>query len=148
MSNYKPLIYLASPYSHPDIEVRNERVRQTIAAVANLMTSNLVVYSPIVHNHQIAIKHNLPTEWSYWQQFDEVILSKCDQVYVLMLDGWLESRGIKAEITIARKLRLPIGYLGYSEIDYLVAGRTDKVSVIHTSMDSYVDSLRQRYDWI
>jgi len=148
MSNLKPLIYLASPYSHSDPSIRNERVRQTIAAVANLMTSNLVIYSPIIHNHQIAIKHNLPTDWEYWQQFDEVMLSKCNQIYVLMLEGWLESRGIKAEIAIARKLRLPIGYLGYSEIDYLTNGRTDKVSVIHTSMDSYIGSLRQRYDWI
>jgi hypothetical protein len=38
-------------------------------------------------------------------------LRGCDEIVVLMLDGWEESEGVRAELAIAAELSLPIGYL-------------------------------------
>jgi hypothetical protein len=35
----------------------------------------------------------------------------CDEVAVLMLDGWRESIGVQAEIAIARELCKPVTFL-------------------------------------
>lgn len=121
------LIYLASPYSHPDSEVRLERVRLVMSATALLMKSQIVVYSPIVHNHRIAMDYGLPTEWEYWRQFDEVMISRCDELCVLMIDGWDKSKGVEDEIKIAQNLRKRIRYLNFEELDYIDNGVTLKI---------------------
>lgn len=48
------LIYLASPYNHPDEKVRIERFKEIVKISARLMKRGWIVYSPIVHNHPIA----------------------------------------------------------------------------------------------
>jgi hypothetical protein len=43
------MIYLASPYSHPDRAVREERFRGACRATAALLRSGHAVFSPIAH---------------------------------------------------------------------------------------------------
>jgi len=47
----KPLIYLASPYSHPDPSVRQERYEAACKATAAMMRQGYHVYSPIAATH-------------------------------------------------------------------------------------------------
>ena len=104
------MIYLASPYSHPDTRVRERRFRAACHAAAWLMRSGLTVYSPIAHGHPIALC-GLPTDWPFWERHDRRLLEHCDQVIVLMLDAWQESKGVQAEIQIAAELGKPLRYL-------------------------------------
>jgi hypothetical protein len=104
-------IYLAAPYSHPDLTVRQKRFEQINACVAQLMRQGITVYSPISHCHPIAIEHDLPTDWSYWQHSGEIFVTACSKLYVLKLSGWQESVGVKAEIELAVKNKIPITYL-------------------------------------
>ena len=104
------MIYLASPYSHPDSAIREERFRAACLAAAQLMGAGNVVFSPIVHSHPIAL-HGLPTDWRFWECHDREHLVRCDEVVVLMLDGWQESEGVHAEIRIAKELSKPVWYL-------------------------------------
>lgn len=104
------MIYLASPYSHPELVVREQRFRAACEATARLITSGHVVFSPIVHGHPL-VHHGLPTDWPFWERFDRNHLARCDEVVVLMLDGWRESVGVAAEIRIAGELGKPVGYL-------------------------------------
>jgi hypothetical protein len=108
--------YLASPYSHPDIRVLESRYRAALAAVNYLMKKGIVVFSPIVHNHMIAMNYGLPTGWSYWAKYDEIYLKASAGLIILELDGWKESIGIDAEITIAKGLNKKIKMLSYSEV--------------------------------
>lgn len=105
------LIYIASPYSTPDDALRQWRYEAAIDAVAGMMNRGMVVYSPIVHCHPIQQRHSLPTEWTYWQRFDETMIERCDELHVLMLDGWKESVGVTAEIKIAQRLDKPVRYI-------------------------------------
>ena len=45
----------------------------------------------------------------YW--FDTPPERRCDRLVVLMLDGWKQSRGVHAEIAIARRLGLPVTFM-------------------------------------
>jgi hypothetical protein len=53
--------------------------------------------------------------WSFWEQYDRKFLERCDEVVVLMLDGWEESVGVQAEIRIAGELGKPVRYLAPEE---------------------------------
>ncbi len=48
------MIYLASPYSHPDPAVREQRFRAACRAAAELIRAGHVVISPVVHGHPMA----------------------------------------------------------------------------------------------
>jgi hypothetical protein len=104
------MIYLASPYSHPDPTVREQRFRAACLAAAQLVSAGHIVFSPIAHGHPIALC-GLPTDWRFWEPFDRHLLARCDEVVVLMLDGWETSVGVREEIRIARELGKPVRYL-------------------------------------
>ena len=57
----------------------------------------------------------LPTGWDFWERIDRAYLARCDEVVVLMLDGWQESTGVRAEIALARDLGKPVRFLGVDE---------------------------------
>ncbi len=103
------MIYLASPYSHPDQSVRELRYHANVRVTAELIENGHATFSPIVHGHPLT-KQGLPTEWSYWKTYDRDFLSRCDALLVLQLDGWEESIGVNAEIDIAQQLGKPVWY--------------------------------------
>ncbi|MFQ5732136.1 MAG: DUF1937 family protein [Planctomycetaceae bacterium] len=104
------MIYLASPYSHPDPAVRERRFQAACLAAAQLMRASHTVFAPIVHSHPL-VDYGLPTDWSYWERQDREHLARCDEVVVLLLDGWRESRGVQAEVRLAENLGKPVRYL-------------------------------------
>jgi hypothetical protein len=108
----KSLVYLASPYSHPDTSVREVRFQEVCRAAAHLMKAGLHVFSPIAHTHPISLAGKLPGDWEYWKAYDETVLASCFALAVLKLDGWDQSKGIQGEVDIARRLRLTTYYTG------------------------------------
>lgn len=104
------MIYLASPYSHPEAEVRQRRFEAACRAAAKLICQGQTVFSPIAHSHAICA-YGVPLDWRFWERHDRRYLEACDEVVVLLIDGWRESVGVQAEIAIARKLGKPITYL-------------------------------------
>ena len=101
------MIYLASPYSHPCPVVREARFKSVCRQAAGMLRCGIPVFSPIAHSHAIAA-HDLPLDWTFWQQFDRPFLEICSEMWVLTLDGWQESRGVQAEIALARELEKPV----------------------------------------
>lgn len=105
-------IYLASPYSHTSASVRQERFEAVCRAAAKLMLDGQVVFSPIAHSHSIEVLGmSAPMSGSFWKAQDVPMLRHADQLTVLMLDGWRESKGLEWEIETARTLLIPIFYL-------------------------------------
>lgn len=107
----QPLIYLASPYSHPDPNVRWMRWDAACRFAAKMVREGRLVFSPIAHSHPVAVAGNLQLGWDYWGQFDMAMLSRCDEMWVLMLDGWDQSAGIAAEVVESRRLSIPVRYV-------------------------------------
>ena len=105
------MIYLASPYSHPEPCIREARYEAACRATAAFVRAGHPVYCPIVHSHPLA-RFGLPTDWAFWEVFDRAHLRNCEQLVVLMLRGWRESECLRAEVQIAIELELPVSYLG------------------------------------
>ena len=108
------LVYIASPYTHADEDVRLSRfaaVRDyTAHLMQHMMSTGVVPFSPIVHCHEIALVNDLPKGYDYWLTVDKTFLRHADELWVLMLDGWQQSKGVKAEIAFAESILIPVKY--------------------------------------
>lgn len=105
----KPLIYLASPYSHDDPIVVNQRERAIREVVAEIIGKQdaIIPFSPIIYTHPIAKNVNPDFDWYPW---DLQFLSRCDAMIVVQLQGWSASKGIQIEIQHCRDRDIPIAF--------------------------------------
>jgi len=106
----KGLIYLASPYSHPNAGVRKQRFEHVCRVAAELMWSGDVIFSPIAHSHPIAA-HGLPDDLEFWKRQDRLYLDACSELWVLRMQGWKTSKGVAWEILVMQELCKPVRYL-------------------------------------
>jgi len=103
------MIYLASPYSHPDPAVRDQRYLAACRATVSLLLAGKSVFSPIVHGHPL-MQLGLSGDWQFWKRHDQWHISMCDEVLVLAIPGWDESEGVQAEIEFAQRLGKVVRY--------------------------------------
>ena len=104
--------YLASPYTHPDPQVRVKRFEDACRAAAALMTEGKIIFSPIAHSNSIeTIGLGAVKTGAFWKQQDTPFLLCADELIVLMLDGWESSAGIAWEMQTARELGIPISWV-------------------------------------
>lgn len=100
-------IYLAIPYT--GIEQLSFETANRVSG--RLMQEGHIVFSPISHSHPIAQTCELPAHWDYWKEADTAFLSWCDEVRVVMLDGWQRSKGVNAEMEIAEMIGKKIRFI-------------------------------------
>lgn len=110
------LIYLGTPYTHADPLVREQRFKAVSRAAGWLMLkAGVHVYSPISMTHQMWLEmQDMPNtgfEWEFWANFDEFMVQKCEEFWILTIPGWEQSVGVTAETQIAKRLGLPIKYV-------------------------------------
>lgn len=105
-------IYLATPYSHPDPQVREARFRTVNKFAAQLMRLGHHVFSPISHCHPLALAGELPADWEFWKEYDRTFIEWAEVLYILCQDGWETSIGIQEERKLAILLKKPIVYWG------------------------------------
>ena len=101
------MIYLASPYSHPNPRVMVARFHAACLATAELMRRGHTTFSPIAHSHCVATFGNLHLGWEFWSDIDYEWIRLCGNIAVLTLMGWRESVGIRDELRYAESLQLP-----------------------------------------
>lgn len=106
------MIYLASPYSHPDAAVRQMRYEIARSVTVWAVHRGHIIFSPIVYGHDLAKQGETPGDWRFWQHFDEEMIALAAQVWILTIDGWQESVGVTAERELARKLGKEIKLIG------------------------------------
>jgi nucleoside 2-deoxyribosyltransferase len=106
-------IYLACPYTHESPEIMVYRYAEVTRVTAELMMDGYNVFSPITHSHPIAdwMPHEFQTDADFWLDRDLKFLDVCDELWVLCLGGWKESRGVAREILSATKQGKNIIYL-------------------------------------
>jgi len=101
------MIYLASPYTDPSAVIMDQRYEAAMHCTALMLRRRMYVYSPIVHCHELAKRHELPRDFEFWQKYDLHMLDRSSQILVLKLPGWQESRGVTAELAHARSTCMP-----------------------------------------
>lgn len=101
------MIYLASPYTS---KLRNEyeaekeqssRAFQAMETVVRLKEKGLNCYSSIANWVPISRVFKLPASVSYYLDYDKEMIAICDRFIILLLNGWLDSEGIKLERSYA-----------------------------------------------
>jgi hypothetical protein len=102
------MIYLASPYSHRDPEIRQKRYEAAVRASARLASAGIPVYSPIAHSHPIEVATGGLIPHTYWMSIDLMVLPVCSKMVVLRLPGWEESKGVAKEIDAAGAAGIPV----------------------------------------
>lgn len=102
------LIYLACPFRHEDPKVQKMRCAAAHRITAQLIAQGKHVFSPLTHNEVLVdiCDDKIPKE--YWMQFDLNILSRCNRLLVLKLEGWDISKGVQREMQFARERDIPI----------------------------------------
>ena len=102
-------IYLASPYSSPEQQVREARFNAACEAAARIMAQGDLVFSPIAHSHVLAEKYQLPMDFDYWQAWCLSFLRHWATHFVILeIPGWETSVGVRAERILAADLGLPL----------------------------------------
>lgn len=110
------MIYLATPYTHADKHIEIQRFETVTKEAARIMELGQNVISPITHGVPLCmVNQNLPTDFLFWHNHCLDLLKRCDEMYVLEVDGWKESRGVQTEIEFARKRNIPIHFIKPSE---------------------------------
>jgi len=93
-------IYLAVPYSHDKDHIKAMRTILVDAKAADLMEQGYRVFSPISHSVPISrfTSDENNESYDFWLNQDFWILDACDELHILCLDGWAQSKGVLAEI--------------------------------------------------
>jgi hypothetical protein len=105
------MIYVASPYSHPDENIRIERFNKVSKFVTNLVSKGFCAISPITYGHTLLNYKNMPTDFEFWNNFCISLLSKADILYVYKIEGWNQSKGLNEEIKYAQENNIEIIYI-------------------------------------
>lgn len=116
------MIYVASPYSHSNPIVEDHRFTMAEEYVAACFRQRLAVFSPIYYCHQIARKFKFPGDANFWKSFNNNMLRRADQIHVLQLIGWRESRGVQYELQMAIELGIEIIYVEYTNENFPEGG--------------------------
>lgn len=123
------MIYLATPYSHPDPEVQEIRFKKAMHIVYWHLRQGIYLYSPILAHHPIQKEYNLPGGYAFWEQSDTAFISSSSAVWFADMPGWLTSKGMEEEYKVAKELSKDIyqvfsvgaGYAHYKSLGNLYA---------------------------
>lgn len=119
-SIWKKLTYLSSVYSlgNASIEKKQARYKKVCQVAAKMLSEGKYVFSPILHNHPINLETNFKlTRDNFWLGFDLNILSRCNELVIVEMQGWKSSVGIREEAQFALKKGMKI-YLTKNGIDF------------------------------
>ena len=105
------LIYVASPYNHPDPEIVKSNFEFISKKVAERVSNGEVVFSPITYGHILLGFHEMPSSWEFWNNFCITFLLKSNKLVVYKMPGWEVSKGVQEEISVARDHNIPIEYI-------------------------------------
>ncbi len=107
------LIYLASPFSNPSKEIMNNR-EEVVTAIAAGLTERYgyAMFLPITQSAPMErVNPNLKGDFEQWKSIDLfMIKEKCDELWVVLMEGWRESIGVTAEIKAAEEAMIPVKF--------------------------------------
>jgi hypothetical protein len=111
----KKKIYLAIPYTG----ICELSYNISLEITAKLMEEGYVVFSPIIHSHEVAKQYNLPQTWEFWGSQDLPFIDWADELWVVLIgDNGFElvdkSTGVKAEVDHAYNNKKFVNYIVYN----------------------------------
>lgn len=110
------MIYIASPFTDPSVEVMQTRWRAATLFNFYLIKTGKIAISPIALCYpMVQLIPSTPVDFETWASFNLGLLSRSRELRVLMLPGWQESFGVAAETRFAKENSIPVVYSGLPE---------------------------------
>jgi len=100
-------IFLATPYSHHDPKIEQDREYLVTEVAAKLMLRGQIVYSPITYGYAIAYRFDLPHDYEFWLTLNDAFLERASAVYILDTSNWQTSAGVRHEHMVATNHNIP-----------------------------------------
>lgn len=104
------MIYLASPFTHSDPAIVQQRVMYATKKAAELMNQGYDVYSPITFG-ECVVRHGCQIDHERWLNHGLNMLKLCDELWIYCQQGWAESEGVVTELQYAKAWGIPWDFL-------------------------------------
>lgn len=91
------MIYVATPYSDSNPEIREERYRKACEIAYLIAKRNVPCYVPIAFWVSIGEEYRLPDDAEFWTIQDHDLLALSSELWIITLEGWNRSKGIEME---------------------------------------------------
>lgn len=129
--------YVASPYSHPDVEVRRQRYEISVKAAKTLTRLKYSAFVPIAYDGlwDLDPDYQVDHSWSFWEMIDLPLLDRCSALILLEIPGWEHSRGVAGELEHCEKVGIPVMCLSMADLE------SDEI--IHRKMSILIEMVRR-----
>lgn len=117
----KPRVYLAGAITSPTVDLYTKRVAtHAKCALALEAQGEVTVYSPASETHGLVeLGGKMGTTWTDWRDHDLNMLYGSNRIYVMMMDGWKESKGVRGEVKFAIQHNIPISLIA-EDASYII----------------------------
>ena len=89
-----------------------EREELVCGLAVDLKNQGHHIYCPIAETAALAKHaHLLGTSWEDWREHDLVLLDRCDELWIAMIDGWQQSKGVRGELKFALQRGIPVCFV-------------------------------------
>lgn len=101
---------VTGPYSSTDKAVKEYRLKAIATACVLLMQRGEISVSPLTFGLALIANSEqlMPDSFEFWNKFCLEFVGVSKKMYVLNIDGWEQSGGVKAERVEAERLNIPI----------------------------------------
>lgn len=137
-------IYLALPYSHPDPYIREVRYRTATSVAASLMKRGAIVFSPITYGHQLC-QYGIDTHFETWADIDRPMISWADEVWLLEVEGFDSSYGVRAELEYAMRLGKPVVRIAEDNLINFTHHNTSPLNAAASAMFPRIAEVRYEF---
>jgi hypothetical protein len=110
------LVYLCTPYGHKNEAVVEKRIRYTAMFSNHLISRGITAISLAIYGHTLVDICGSPSDWGYWSQAGHDLIDKSDELWVIEMDGWDISTGVKGEVEYGLSKGKTIKYFRVEEI--------------------------------
>lgn len=110
-NNEHKKIFVGAPYYSDEAAGIEKRVSLAAKYCSELMVKGHNAVCVNLLGHLVVAHGEIPNDFDYWDKFSFSVLVDCDELHVLMLDGWEMSKGVKAEIKFANEHNIPVKYI-------------------------------------
>jgi hypothetical protein len=125
-------VYIATPYTKYKLGIQ-EAWKTAVEVSSRLKKAGVVLYSPIVHSHPIAIMGNIdPLDFKMWIADNISQVEDADACAVVLMDGWAESFGVQDEIKKFKDAGKPIYLVHPVTLEVTLAGPTGELTAEYT----------------
>lgn len=152
------LVYIAAPYKHEDPLFMNLRY-EIITKLCGIIVQEFgcSIFSPITHGHPIPIDtKKVPgfNEIHYWMEMDLKILKHCSHMFIIMMDGWVDSKGLSMEIEFCNANNIEMRYIEPSnllglkentEIARILVDKESTIAIMQTIVKDLTVEKQNRY---